>query len=558
MPVRVLLIACVVLLSACKIEYPCSDENLLEVAAPSCTSNISGEVVVESQARLTDLQLSGEMTLSNTAIVTVSCDNCPGPIQYRWLIDGNVVSTSNSHLFTQSDLGKSVQVEVRLTDSDGVLSQPQSATFQSIVVEEIITNDFAFAAIKTDGSVVTWGVAANGGDSTAVSSELTNVDTIIPGSGVFAAIKKDGTVVTWGLSTHGGDSSAVSAQLVNVTDVTASGFAYAARKSDGSVVTWGDATRGGDSSAEQAQLTNVAEISGNGFAFTARKADGSLVTWGDPLRGGDLEGQTPTNITKVIGSTNAFMAIDNTGATYYWGNDASGGTPVVVVPDYSSSNVQSAVTNDLAFAMLKTDGTVTSHGNNSYGGDMATLAARITNATSLHSSKYGFAALISDGSVVSWGQIDGVSYGVSGNTAFLEPTVINATAVTVSRDAFAVRESAGTVVVYGDATHGGDSSAVAADLVNVDYVVAARSAFSAKKSDGSVVAWGDATRGGDTTLNLSSTLENVQTIVSSLYAFAAISSDKKIITWGLLSHADISAVASELEPKIIQISNTYN
>ncbi|TFH89547.1 hypothetical protein [Vibrio ouci] len=510
-----------VLITACKWEYPCGDLSPVTVVVSNCSaSNIESEsesVVIASQAKLNGIQLNGLMTLGSTAQVVISCENCPGTIYYRWLIDNAVVSTTDSHEFTASDLGKTVRIEVQLTDSQQVVSEPEYATFQSIVVEEIISNDFAFAARKTDGSVITWGISANGGDSSSVTAELVDVTTIVPGNGTFAAIKRDGSVVTWGVASYGGDSSAVTGQLNDVTSIAASNF-----------------------------------------AFAALKGDGTVVAWGDPLRGGDLEGLTPSNITSVVGNNTSFVAIDNLGATYFWGLDSSGGVPVSVMPNYGVSDVQSAIGNDLAFALLKTDGSVTGHGNNSYGGDMATLAARITNADSLYSSWFGFAALIDDGSIVSWGNIDGVSYGVSGNTAFLEPTVTNATMITASRDAFAAVEAAGTVVAWGDANDGGDNSAVVADLVNVDFVVAARAAFAAKKSDGSVVAWGDATRGGDTSLNLSGSLSNVETIVSSLYSFAAITDDKQIVTWGLLSHADISLVTADLAPSVIQLDNSYD
>ena len=37
---------------------------------------------------------------------------------------------------------------------------------------EIFSNHAAFAALKSDGSIVTWGNASWGGDSSSVSSEL--------------------------------------------------------------------------------------------------------------------------------------------------------------------------------------------------------------------------------------------------------------------------------------------------------------------------------------------------------------------------------------------------
>jgi hypothetical protein len=66
----------------------------------------------------------------------------------------------------------------------------------------------------------------------------------------FAAKMMDGSVVTWGRAGLGGDSSAVQTELKQGVDMIYSTyFAFAARMMDGSVVTWGDADFGGDSSS---------------------------------------------------------------------------------------------------------------------------------------------------------------------------------------------------------------------------------------------------------------------------------------------------------------------
>ena len=63
-------------------------------------------------------------------------------------------------------------------------------------------------------------------------------------------ISQNGSVITWGDSNYGGDSSAVSSDLSSgVTEIFSTSFAFAALKTDGSVITWGDSVRGGDSSA---------------------------------------------------------------------------------------------------------------------------------------------------------------------------------------------------------------------------------------------------------------------------------------------------------------------
>ena len=77
------------------------------------------------------------------------------------------------------------------------------------------TKDEAFAAILGDGSVVTWGHAEWGGESSEVQHELKHVLQIQATDGAFAAILGDEAVVTWGDAARGGDSSAVHGQLKN-------------------------------------------------------------------------------------------------------------------------------------------------------------------------------------------------------------------------------------------------------------------------------------------------------------------------------------------------------
>ena len=71
-------------------------------------------------------------------------------------------------------------------------------------VVQVTGSDYAFAAIKADGSVVTGANSAYGGDSSSVAS--LPQDRIIQATGKsssFAAIKADGSVVTWGDSWYG-------------------------------------------------------------------------------------------------------------------------------------------------------------------------------------------------------------------------------------------------------------------------------------------------------------------------------------------------------------------
>ena len=145
----------------------------------------------------------------------------------------------------------------------------------------------AFAAVKGDGSVVTWGHSYSGGDCSAVQPQLVEIQDIYSTAQAFAAVKQDGSVVTWGDSDFGGDCSAVQRQLVEIQDIYSTAHAFAAVKRDGSVVTWGQSYSGGDCSAVQRQLVEIQDIYSTAQAFAAVKRDGSVVTWGRSNYGGD-------------------------------------------------------------------------------------------------------------------------------------------------------------------------------------------------------------------------------------------------------------------------------
>jgi len=71
--------------------------------------------------------------------------------------------------------------------------------------------------------------------------------------------------------------------------------------------------------------------------------------------------------------------------------------------------------------------------------------------------------------------------------------------IQASERAFAAILADGSVVTWGSDEHGGDSSEVQDQLTNVQEIQSASSAFAAILGDGSVVTWGCAGYGGDST-----------------------------------------------------------
>ncbi len=426
-------------------------------------------------------------------------------------------------------------------------------------------NDFAFAAIKADGTVVTWGNSDNGGDSSSVTTELINVQLISSSKAAFAALKTDGSVVTWGSSSAGGDSSEVASALDGsnpVTTLFSTETAFAAIRADGSVITWGASATGGDSSAVSASLdgtVDVASITATSSAFAALLFDGSVVTWGYSDLGGDsssvsasLDGTT--TVTEVYATGSAFAALREDGSVITWGDASDGGDSTSVSASIDgTTDVTEIIATTSAFAAIREDGSVITWGDSNSGGDSSSISASIdgtTDVSEIASSDTAFAALRTDGSVITWG--DNTQGGDSSSISADIDGTIDVVEIIANQSAFAALRSDGSVITWGFGPSGGDQSAVSSDLdgtIDIVDIVATDSAFAALRSDGSVITWGDSLAGGDSS-SVSSDLDgtdDVLRIFSTSVAFAALKEDGTVVTWGDVdSGGDSSSVSSEL------------
>ena len=176
--------------------------------------------------------------------------------------------------------------------------------------KQVAGGEYHTAAIKTDGTLWTWGYNAYGqlGNNTVVN-ESSPVQTItggtnwkqVAGGGYHtAAIKTDGTLWTWGYNNYGqlGDNTIVYksspvqtiAGGTNWKQVACGRYQTTAIKTDGTL--WacgynnygqlGDNTIVAKSSPVQTITvgTNWKQVSGGGYQTAAIKTDGTLWTWG--------------------------------------------------------------------------------------------------------------------------------------------------------------------------------------------------------------------------------------------------------------------------------------
>jgi alpha-tubulin suppressor-like RCC1 family protein len=429
-----------------------------------------------------------------------------------------------------------------LERSAGLISTPVPRSTPGRSIRET-RNDFAFAALKRDGSVLCWGDGRNGGDSGPVAPHLTAGVSQIYSAGnrlgaAFAALKTDGSVVTWGNPDNGGNSASVAARLATgVTQIASTGAAFAALKRDGSVVTWGDPWSGG-SSLDVAPLlfADVSQLFSTDTAFAALKRDGSVVTWGDPLGGGSTgiaAGQLRSGVTQIISTAKAFAALKADGSVVTWGDPRHGGRGDVLDPQLGTGVVQVFAAGGPAagaFAALKSDGSVVSWGDTLAGGDNSSVRAQLSaGVRQIVSNTSAFAALRSDGSVVTWG--DPQAGGDSRRVAALLSTGVRQ--IIATSRAFAALKDDGSVVTWGAALFGGESGVVAPEIASgVIEIVGTNGAFAALKRNGSIVTWGDPQAGGDSWLVKPALSMGVAQVVAHGSAFAALRSDGSVVTWG--------------------------
>jgi len=197
------------------------------------------------------------------------------------------------------------------------------------------------AAIKTDGTLWVWGRNISGqlGDNTTTQRNTpvttfaggTNWKQVAGGYGHTAAIKTDGTLWTWGSNGSGqlGDNTTTQRNTPVTTFTGGNNWkqvacgqdlsfqSTAAIKTDGTLWTWGNNANGGlgDNTTTQRNTpvttfaggTNWKQVSSGGSATSAIKTDGTLWVWGRNYNGQlgiNNTSQRNTPVTTFLGGTN--------------------------------------------------------------------------------------------------------------------------------------------------------------------------------------------------------------------------------------------------------------
>jgi alpha-tubulin suppressor-like RCC1 family protein len=291
----------------------------------------------------------------------------------------------------------------------------------------------SIAAIKTDGTL--WTCGYNGyallGNNSTVSRSTpvttfaggNNWKQVDVGSTHMAAIKTDGTLWTWGRALNGILGNGITTGIISTPVTTFAGGTNwkqvscgdsftAAIKTDGTLWTWGTGSFGqlGNNLSSSISIPVTTILGGTnwksvscGYTYAAAiKTDGTLWVWGRNSVGqlgiNDIVTRN-TPVTTFLGGTNWKSAVGGRGTTaaiktdgtlWVWGNNFNGQlginattsrtTPVTTI--LGGTNWKSVACNASFTAAIKTDGTLWTWGSNGTGelgiNDTATRSTPVT------------------------------------------------------------------------------------------------------------------------------------------------------------------------------------
>jgi alpha-tubulin suppressor-like RCC1 family protein len=337
----------------------------------------------------------------NLSVLATGC-----PLAMQWRKDGvDVLGATNATLtfsFTQQrDAGA---YTLTLSNSAGV------TTSAPAIVQ---VNPTAI------GTVVAWGYDVWGQSTTPVAAQ-SGVIAITAGWSHGAALRNDGSVVTWENSSRAGTPLAaqsgvraiVAARLPdNSCPMCNSSARMTALTREGAVVIWGDAS---DSqlpvpAAAQSGITAVAAGAYHTLALTM---GGSVISWGNAGQMAVPAAAEHAVIAIAAGELHS-LALTLQGSVVAWGSNDYG---QATVPVLAQRDVVAIAAGQLHSLALKSDGSVVAWGFNDFGQSVVPPEAQ--SGVMAIAAGYGHSvALKTDGSVLVWGEGAMPPAGLKGVTA---------------------------------------------------------------------------------------------------------------------------------------------
>ena len=281
---------------------------------------------------------SSQLGINNTTNSLTPVTTFAGGTTWKQVSAGNQHTAAVKTDGTLWSWGSAANGRLGTNDTTPTRSTPVTTFSGGTDWKQVSCGEYHTAAIKTDGTLWSWGVNYAGqlgiNNTTTRSTPVTtfaggnNWKSVACGTDFTAAIKTDGSLWTWGLNSSGQlGIDNTNNRLIPVTtfaggntwkSVSAGGGYTAAIKTDGSLWVWGSNTDGrlgtNDTNTRTTPVTTFA--GGNNWKSVAVgdrhtaaiKTDGSLWTWGrnpfGQLGTNDITPNRLTPVTTFAGGTN--------------------------------------------------------------------------------------------------------------------------------------------------------------------------------------------------------------------------------------------------------------
>lgn len=459
------------------IDYP------IDTQVPSAPSNLTST----GKTSMTVVLSWGEST-DNHAVKEYLIYRGTNLIQ-SLVVDGKSMDDITGYTATGLSPNSTYTFSVKARDYAGNISASSneiSATTEASLPMAVSAGSNQTYALKTDGSVWSWGYNSNGqlGNGTLSASTSAKQTTIlssitaISAGGTFGlGLKSDGTVWGWGENSMGqlGNTALTSQQYTPkkienfdfVVAISGGNTHSIALKSDGTVWTWGSNIYGelgiGSNTnkyvpTQVPSLTSVKAVSAGMFYSLALKTDGTVWAWGNNSYGQLGDGTTtnrlvPVKITTLagVGSISAglyhALALKQDKTVWAWGSNSNGqigdGTtnsrmvPVKVsslsgVIQISAGMYHSLAKNETAVYSWGSNASGQLGNNSSYNSSIPVLVSSISVTKDIEAGN-NHNGVVTSNSVMTWGSNSGGQLG--NGTLTNSPIPVNVNGLVAAKSA---------------------------------------------------------------------------------------------------------------------------
>ncbi|MGR5443508.1 Ig-like domain-containing protein [Vibrio jasicida] len=231
-----------------KLVYVVNDEH-----GHQALGTIHIKVIPAPEPEILDIKVLGNPYVGETLTAEVTCENCEdSKLSYEWIINGLSAGSEESYVYQESDIGYNVRLKVTVED-DYHRKDEVVVVYEPKYVATILEGYDSFSVMFNDGTITSWGKINEGACYTyeAPLNEKERSMSMAVSDDIYAAVKSDGTVITWGNREPISDvlESQIGAESIYGNSIARDAF-FVITKSDGTMV------------VVSSQFPNIIELTG--------------------------------------------------------------------------------------------------------------------------------------------------------------------------------------------------------------------------------------------------------------------------------------------------------